>query len=46
MRCFEGMDAFNTIKEQVRQIFLISYESEIEGMFEIVVGFNAIKLSI
>jgi len=30
----EIMEAFHTIKEQVRQIFLISYKSEIKEMFE------------
>ena len=37
MRCFEIMEVLHTIKEQVRQIFLIFYESEIEGMFERVI---------
>ena len=31
------MEAFRIIKEQVRQMILIFYESEIEGMFERVV---------
>lgn len=30
----EIMEAFHTIKEQYRQIFLISHESEIKEMFE------------
>jgi len=30
-------EAFHTIKEQYRQIFLISHESEIKEMFERVV---------
>lgn len=33
----EIMEAFHTIKEQYRQIFLISHESEIQEMFERVV---------
>lgn len=33
----EIMEAFHTIKEQYRQIFLISHESEIKEMFERVV---------
>ncbi|GIT97996.1 AAA family ATPase [Sulfurovum sp. TSL1] len=33
-RRFEIMEAFHTIKEQYRQIFLISHESEIKEMFE------------
>ncbi len=36
-RRFEIMDAFPTIKEQYRQIFLISYENEIKEIFERVV---------
>ncbi len=36
-RRFEIMEAFHTIKEQYRQIFLISHESEIKEMFERVV---------
>ncbi|MEA1920379.1 MAG: SbcC/MukB-like Walker B domain-containing protein, partial [Campylobacterota bacterium] len=36
-RRLEIMEAFHTIKEQYRQIFLISHESEIKGMFERVV---------
>ena len=36
-RRFEIMEAFHTIKEQYRQIFLISHESEIKDMFERVV---------
>ena len=36
-RRFEIMEAFHTIKEQYRQIFLISHESEIKEMFEKVV---------
>jgi len=31
---FEIMEAFHTIKEQYRQIFLISHEREIKEMFE------------
>ena len=34
MVSFEIMEAFHTIKEQYRQIFLISHESETEEMFE------------
>ncbi len=37
MKNFEIMEAFHTMKEQYRQIFLISYESEIKVMFERVV---------
>jgi exonuclease SbcC len=37
-RRFEIMEAFHTIKEQYRQIFLISHESEIKEMFERVVA--------
>jgi exonuclease SbcC len=36
-RCIQIMEAFYTIKEQYRQIFLISHESEIKEMFEGVV---------
>ena len=36
-RRYEIMEAFHTIKEQYRQIFLISHESEIKEMFERVV---------
>ncbi|MGB5966658.1 MAG: SbcC/MukB-like Walker B domain-containing protein, partial [Sulfurimonadaceae bacterium] len=36
-RRLEIMEAFHTIKEQYRQIFLISHESEIKEMFERVV---------
>ncbi len=36
-RRFKIMEAFQTIKEQYRQIFLISHESEIKEMFERVV---------
>ncbi len=36
-RRLEIMEAFHTIKEQYRQIFLISHESEIKEMFEKVV---------
>ena len=36
-RRYEIMEAFHTIKEQYRQIFLISHESEIKEMFESVV---------
>ena len=36
-RRFEIMDAFHTIKEQYRQIFLISHEREIKEMFERVI---------
>ncbi len=36
-RRFEIMEAFHTIKEQYRQIFLISHESEIKEMFERVI---------
>jgi exonuclease SbcC len=36
-RRFEIMEAFHTIKEQYRQIFLISHEREIKEMFERVV---------
>jgi len=36
-RRYEIMDAFHTIKEQYRQIFLISHEREIKEMFERVV---------
>ena len=36
-RRFEIMDAFHTIKEHYRQIFLISHESEIKEMFENVI---------
>ncbi len=36
-RRFEIMEAFHTIKEQYRQIFLISHESEIKEMFERIV---------
>ena len=31
---YEIMEAFHTIKEQYRQLFLISHESEIKEMFE------------
>ena len=34
---FEIMEALHTIKEQYRQIFWISYESESKEMFERVV---------
>ncbi len=34
MRCFEIMEVFHAIKEQYRQMFLISRESEIKEMFE------------
>jgi len=37
---FEIMEAFHTIKEQYRQIFLISHESKIREMFERVVKIN------
>jgi exonuclease SbcC len=37
-RRFEIMEAFHTIKEQYRQIFLISHEREIKEMFERVVA--------
>ncbi len=33
----EIMEVFHTIKEQYRQIFLISHESEIKEMFERVI---------
>ena len=33
-RRFEIMEAFHTIKEQYRQILVISHESEIKEMFE------------
>jgi len=33
-RRYEIMEAFHTIKEQYRQIFLISHESEIKDMFD------------
>jgi exonuclease SbcC len=33
-RRVEILEAFHTIKEQYRQIFLISYEMEIKEMFE------------
>jgi len=36
-RRYEIMDAFSSIKEQFRQVFLISHESEIKEMFEYVV---------
>ncbi|RXK01361.1 chromosome segregation protein SMC [Arcobacter sp. CECT 8986] len=36
-RRLEILEAFNTIKEQYRQIFLISHESEIKEMFERVI---------
>ena len=36
-RRYEIMEAFHAIKEQYRQIFLISHESEIKEMFERVV---------
>ncbi len=36
-RRYEIMEAFHIIKEQYRQIFLISHESEIKEMFERVV---------
>ncbi len=36
-RRYEIMEAFHTIKEKYRQIFLISHESEIKEMFERVV---------
>jgi exonuclease SbcC len=36
-RRFEIMEAFHSIKEQYRQIFLISHESEIKEMFERVI---------
>jgi len=36
-RRFEIMEAFHTIKEQYRQIFFISHESEIKEMLERVV---------
>ena len=36
-RRMEILEAFHTIKEQYRQIFLISHEMEIKEMFEIVV---------
>ncbi len=36
-RRYEIMEAFHTIKEQYRQIFLISHESEIKEMFEKIV---------
>ncbi len=36
-RRLEIMEAFHTIKEQYRQIFLISHESEIKEMFEKIV---------
>ena len=36
-RRFEIMEVFHTIKEQSRQIFLISHESEVKEMFERVV---------
>lgn len=36
-RRFEIMEAFHTIKEQYRQIFLISHEQEIKEMFERIV---------
>jgi exonuclease SbcC len=36
-RRYEIMEAFHTIKEQYRQIFLISHESEIKEMFERVI---------
>jgi exonuclease SbcC len=37
-RCFEIMEAFYSIKEQYRQIFLISHESKITETFERVGG--------
>jgi exonuclease SbcC len=36
-RRMEILEAFHTIKEQYRQIFLISHEIEIKEMFERVV---------
>jgi exonuclease SbcC len=36
-RRMEILEAFHTIKEQYRQIFLISHEMEIKEMFERVV---------
>ncbi len=33
-RRLEILEAFHTIKEQYRQIFLISHETEIKEMFE------------
>lgn len=37
-RRMEILEAFHTIKEQYRQIFLISHEMEIKEMFEIFIG--------
>ena len=36
-RKMEILEAFHTIKEQYRQIFLISHETEIKEMFERIV---------
>ncbi|MGE4418717.1 MAG: hypothetical protein AB7D38_02645 [Sulfurimonas sp.] len=36
-RQMQILEAFHTIKEQYRQIFLISHEMEIKEMFELVV---------